>query len=199
MLLAIIYIFFAYLCGSINFAYLITKMVANIDIREVGSKNPGTTNVLRIAGKMPAILTLILDALKGFVVVFFAIFVNDSFSYSVAVCFAVLLGHMFPIFFGFKGGKGVATGLGVFLALMFIPTIIALGIFVLVFVCFGYVSLSSICAAVSLPIISYLCGYSLEPIIFSFAVAMLIVYKHRTNLIRLKEGKENKSVLFKRK
>ena len=199
MLLAIIYIFFAYLCGSINFAYLITKMVANIDIREVGSKNPGTTNVLRIAGKMPAILTLILDVLKGFVVVFFAIYINDSFSYSIIVCFAVLLGHIFPFFFGFKGGKGVATGLGVFLALMPMPTVIAFSIFVLVFLCFSYVSLSSICAALSLPIVSYFCGYSLEPRIFSFAIAMLIIYKHKANLKRLKYGKESKSVLFKRK
>lgn len=199
MLVAIIYIFCAYLCGSINFAYIITKMAVNVDIRKVGSNNPGTTNVLRIAGKWPAIFTLILDAFKGFVVVFFAIYINDSFSYSIIVCFAVLLGHIFPIFFGFKGGKGVATGLGVFLALMPMPTVIAFSIFVLVFLCFSYVSLSSICAALSLPIVSYFCGYSLEPRIFSFAIAMLIIYKHKANLKRLKYGKESKSVLFKRK
>ncbi|MDR2395615.1 MAG: glycerol-3-phosphate 1-O-acyltransferase PlsY [Endomicrobium sp.] len=199
MLLAIIYIICAYLCGSINFAYIITKMVVNVDIRKVGSNNPGTTNVLRIAGTWPAIFTLILDAFKGFIVVFFAIYISDSFSYSVMVCFAVLLGHMFPIFFSFKGGKGVATGLGVFLALMPMPTVIAFSIFILVFLCFSYISLSSICAALSLPIGSYFCGYSLEAIIFSFAIAMLIIYKHKSNLKRLKEGKENKSVLFKRK
>jgi glycerol-3-phosphate acyltransferase PlsY len=199
MLVAIIYLFCAYLCGSINFAYIITKMVVNVDIRKLGSNNPGTTNVLRIAGKWPAIFTLILETFKGFIVVFFAIFIDDSFSYSVMVCCAVMLGHMFSIFLGFKGGKGVATGLGVFLALMPMPTLIAFSIFVLVFLCFSYVSLSSICAALSLPIVSYFCGYSLEPIIFSFAIAMLIIYKHKANLKRLKEGKESKSVLFKRK
>ncbi|MDR1417676.1 MAG: glycerol-3-phosphate 1-O-acyltransferase PlsY [Endomicrobium sp.] len=199
MLLAIFYILFAYLCGSINFAYIITKMVVNVDIRNVGSKNSGTTNVLRIAGLFPAILTFLLDAFKGFIVVFFAIFINDSFSYSIIICFAALLGHMYPIFFKFKGGKGVATGLGVFLALMPAPTIIAFGVFIIVFICFGYVSLASVCAALSLPMVTYFCKYPLEPIIFSFAIAMLIIYKHRLNLKRLKEGKENKTVLFKRK
>jgi glycerol-3-phosphate acyltransferase PlsY len=199
MLLAIFYIFFAYLCGSINFAYIITKMAVKVDIRDVGSKNPGTTNVLRIAGIFPAILTFLLDAFKGFIVVFFAIFINDSFSYSIIICFAALLGHMFPIFLNFKGGKGVATGFGVFLALMPMPTIIACSIFVIVFICFGYMSLASVCAALSLPIGSYFCGYSLEPIIFSFAIAMLIIYKHRSNLKRFKEGKETKTILFKRK
>jgi glycerol-3-phosphate acyltransferase PlsY len=199
MLLTIFYVFFAYLCGSINFAYIITKMLINIDIRDIGSKNPGTTNVLRIVGIFPAILTFVLEAFKGFIVVFFAIFINDSFSYSIIICFAALLGHMFPIFFNFRGGKGVATGLGVFLALMPVPTIIAFGIFVIVFICFSYVSLASTCAALSLPIVTYFCKYPLEPIIFSFAIAMLIIYKHRSNLKRLKEGKENKTVLFKRK
>jgi glycerol-3-phosphate acyltransferase PlsY len=199
MFIKCFYLIFAYLCGSIPFAYIIAKIVGKVDIRTVGSGNPGTTNVLRSIGKGAAFATLFADSLKGFVPVFFAVMIDNSFSYSVVVAFAAIAGHMFTIFLKFKGGKGVATGLGVLLALMPLPSLVVFGIFGLVFVCSGYVALGSICASVSLPLVSYLAGYGIEPITFSFAVAMLIIYKHRANIKRLKAGTENRFRIFKGK
>jgi glycerol-3-phosphate acyltransferase PlsY len=140
-----------------------------------------------------------LDTLKGFIPVCFAIFVDASFSYSVAVAVICVVGHMFTVFLKFKGGKGVATGLGVFLALMPLPSLLAFVIFGLVVLLSGYVALGSVVAAVSLPLAVYFSGYSMEPILFSFAIALLIIYKHRTNIKRLKNGTENRFKIFKRK
>ena len=110
-----------------------------------------------------------------------------------------MLGHIFTIFLKFKGGKGVATGLGVFLALMPLPSLVAFGIFGLVFMFSGYVAMGSICAAISLPLSSYFSGHGIKAIIFSFAFAMLIIYKHKANIKRLKEGSENRFRMFKRR
>jgi glycerol-3-phosphate acyltransferase PlsY len=199
MLIEILYIVFAYLCGSVPFAYIIAKRVGNIDIRNVGSGNPGATNVFRTVGKGAGIATFIADTLKGFIPVSSAIFINDSFSYSAAVAIAVIVGHTATIFLNFKGGKGAATGLGVFLALMPLPSLAAFAVFGLVFILSGYVALGSICAALSLPLAAYFSGYSMEPMIFAFAVAGLVINKHKTNIKRLKEGTENRFKLFKRK
>ena len=199
MFIKFLYVVFAYLCGSIPFAYIIAKNVAKIDIRTVGSGNPGTTNVFRSVGKVAGIATFVADILKGFIPVYFAISMYNSFSYSVTVAITAILGHMFTIFLKFKGGKGVAIGLGVFLALMPLPSLIAFGIFGFVFVFSGYVALGSICATISLPLSSYFSGYGMETIMFSFASAMLIIYKHKANIKRLKEGSENRFRIFKRK
>ncbi|GHT42299.1 glycerol-3-phosphate acyltransferase [Endomicrobiia bacterium] len=200
MLAKVLYIIFTYLCGSIPFAYIIAKVVGKIDIRTVGSGNPGATNVLRTVGKGAGIATFAADILKGFIPVHFAI-IYDCFSYSVviAVVIAAIAGHMFTIFLNFKGGKGVATGLGVFLALMPWPSIIAFGIFGLVFIFSGYIALGSICSALSLPLTSYFLRYSVGHIILSSAVAILIVYKHKTNINRFKEGSESRFKIFKRR
>ncbi|GHT36770.1 glycerol-3-phosphate acyltransferase [Endomicrobiia bacterium] len=200
MLIKVLYIILTYLCGSIPFAYIIAKVVGKIDIRTVGSGNPGATNVLRSVGKGAGIATFAADILKGFIPVHFAI-IYDGFSYSVviAVVIAAIAGHMFTIFLNFKGGKGVATGLGVFLALMPWPSIIAFGIFGLVFIFSGYIALGSICSALSLPLTSYFLEYSVGHIILSSAVAILIVYKHKTNIKRLKEGSESRFKIFKRR
>ncbi|MDR1122593.1 MAG: glycerol-3-phosphate 1-O-acyltransferase PlsY [Endomicrobium sp.] len=199
MLIKFLYLIFAYLCGSIPFAYIVAKVVKKIDIRKIGSCNPGTTNVFRSIGKGTGILVFVFDTLKGFIPVFFAAFIDNSFSYSVAVSVVVIIGHMFTIFLNFKGGKGVATGFGVFLALMFLPCFVAFVVFGLVFLLSGYVALGSIVAAVTLPLAAYFTGYWLGPIIFSFAVAMLIIYKHKANIVRLKNGTENKFKILKRK
>ncbi|MDR3257149.1 MAG: glycerol-3-phosphate 1-O-acyltransferase PlsY [Endomicrobium sp.] len=199
MIIKIIYIIFSYFCGSIPFAYIISRAIGKVDIRTVGSGNPGVTNVFRTVGKCAGIITFIADTLKGFIPVYFAIFINNSFSYSVAVGAAAMLGHILTIFLNFKGGKGVATGLGVFLALMPLPSLLAFAVFSLVFVFSGYVALGSLCAAISLPLASYFSGYSTESIIFAFAMAVLIIYKHRANIKRLKAGSENRFNIFKRK
>ncbi|GHT58840.1 glycerol-3-phosphate acyltransferase [Endomicrobiia bacterium] len=199
MLRRILYIIFTYLCGSIPFAYIIAKVVGKVDIRTVGSGNPGATNVLRSIGKGAGIATFAADTLKGFIPVHFAIIYNFPYSMVIAVVIAAVAGHMFTIFLTFKGGKGVATGLGVFLALMPWPSIIAFGIFGLVFIFSGYIALGSICSALSLPLASYFLEYDVWDIILSSTVAILIVYKHKTNIKRLKEGSESRFKIFKRR
>jgi glycerol-3-phosphate acyltransferase PlsY len=199
MLIKFLYLIFAYLCGSIPFAYIVAKAIKKVDIRKVGSGNPGTTNVFRSVGTSAGLAVFALDTLKGFIPVYFAIYINTSFSYSVAVAVAAVVGHMFTAFLSFKGGKGVATGLGVFLALMPLPSLIAFVIFGVIVLFSGYVVLGSIVAAVSVPLAAYFSGYSIEPILFSFAIASLIIYKHRVNIVRLKNGTENRFKIFKRK
>jgi len=110
-----------------------------------------------------------------------------------------MLGHVFSVFLKFAGGKGAATGLGVFIALIPMSALIAFIIFILVFMFSGYVSLGSICAAISLPVTSYLLGYNAKYVAFSFVSALLVIYTHRTNIKRLKEGCENKLKIFRRK
>ncbi|MCA6079994.1 MAG: glycerol-3-phosphate 1-O-acyltransferase PlsY [Endomicrobium sp.] len=199
MLIKILYIVLAYLCGSIPFAYIIAKAVGRVDIRAVGSGNCGSANVFRSVGKRAGIATFIADTLKGFIPVYFAIFIDNTFFYFVAVAAAAITGHMFTIFLKFKGGKGVATGLGVFLALMPLPALIAFAVFGLVFVFSGYVSLGSICAVICLPLASYFSGYSIATVAFAFAAAVFIVYKHKANIKRLMEGSERRSKIFKKK
>ncbi|GMO53025.1 MAG: glycerol-3-phosphate 1-O-acyltransferase PlsY [Candidatus Endomicrobiellum trichonymphae] len=199
MLIKILYIIITYLCGSIPSAYIVAKANGKVDIRTVGSGNSGATNVFREIGKCAGVITLIADILKGFIPVYFATFIDNSFSYSVAVAAAAMVGHVFTIFLKFKGGKGVATGLGVFFALMRWPSLIALAIFGLAFVFSRYVSLGSICAVISLPLTSYFLGYSAEVVIFTFAITLLIIYRHRTNIKRLIERSENKLRIFKKK
>jgi glycerol-3-phosphate acyltransferase PlsY len=199
MLIKFLYLIFAYLCGSIPFAYVIAKAVKKVDIRKVGSGNPGTTNVFRFIGTGAGFLVFALDTLKGFIPVCFATFIDTSFSYSVTVAVASIIGHMFTVFFNFKGGKGVATGLGVFLALMPLPSLVAFVIFSFVVLLSGYVALGSVVAAVSVPLAAYFSGYSTEPILFCFAISALIIYKHRTNIKRLKNGTENRFKIFRRK
>ncbi|MDR0800568.1 MAG: glycerol-3-phosphate 1-O-acyltransferase PlsY [Endomicrobium sp.] len=199
MLIKILYIVLAYLCGSVPFAYIIAKVVGKVDIRAVGSGNCGSTNVFRSIGKGAGIATFISDTLKGFIPVYFAVFIDNTFSYSVAVAAAAIAGHMFTIFLKFKGGKGVATGLGVFSALMPLPALIAFAVFSLVFVFSGYVSLGSICAVICLPLAACFSGYSVALVAFTFAATIFVVYKHRTNIKRLMEGSEFKLKIFKKK
>jgi glycerol-3-phosphate acyltransferase PlsY len=199
VLTKIIYIFFSYLCGSIPFAYIVAKVFGKADIRAIGSGNPGATNVLRSVGKIAGILTFAVDVAKGFVPVYFALIIDSSFYYSVAVAFAAIIGHMFTIFLKFNGGKGVATGLGVFLALMPLPSVVAFIIFSLVFVFSGYAALGSVCAAVGLSLASFFSGYGVDHIMFSFVVSVFIIYKHRANIKRLKGGSENRFRVFKGK
>jgi glycerol-3-phosphate acyltransferase PlsY len=187
-----LYLVFAYLCGSIPFAYIVAKVVKKIDIRKAGSGNPGATNVFRLVGKGAGIAVFVFDTLKGFIPVFFVTLIDNSFSYYVAVAAVAIIGHMFTIFLNFKGGKGVATGFGVFLVLMPLPCFVAFTVFGLAFLLSGYVALGSIIATVTLPLVAYFVGYGLKFIIFSFAAAMLIIYKHKANIMRLKNGIENR-------
>ena len=179
---------YSYLLGSIPFGLILTKIFLKKDIREIGSGNIGTTNVLRTGKKSLAVTTLILDLLKGYfsIIITFTYFEN-LISYSSLICF---IGHIFPIWLKFKGGKGVATYLGVILALSY-KFFLIFGItwLVLSFL-FRYASLSSIVSSLIVFVYSYFFINNFSLILFIFFV--IIVYTHRENIVRLKNSEESK-------
>jgi glycerol-3-phosphate acyltransferase PlsY len=198
----------AYLLGSIPFGYLLMRIARGTDVRASGSGNIGATNVARAGGKKLGILTLFLDTLKGYVAVFLAEWLaKEVFSnldpqqrpyilsgMSLAVLFA-MIGHIFPAWLKFRGGKGVATGLGCFLALAPKAVLVVMAIFVAIVVVSRYVSLGSIIASAAFPLFAYLLyRQDASPAMLAVTVAAsaLIILKHRTNIERLIGGTENR-------
>lgn len=181
----------AYLLGSIPTGLLLAK-AAGVDIRSSGSGNIGATNVYRTLGRGVGILTLLGDCLKGVIPVVIAAYWGMSDSWVAAVGLAAFLGHIFTVFLGFKGGKGVATALGVFLAVSPPAVGAALLIFVVVVWKWRYISLASITAAVAMP--GMMAVFDSRPplVIMTVIVALLVVLKHRENISRLREGTESK-------
>lgn len=182
----------AYLLGSVSFGILVSKAFGLPDPRTVGSGNPGATNVLRSGKKSAAILTLLGDALKGWLPVWAALQTDMLMWVVAAVGIAVFLGHLYPIYHKFKGGKGVATALGVLLA---ISPLVALGTLVtwlLVFAFSRYASLASIMAALLAPLHAY---YYLRPykdyLLMTLVLAVLLVWRHRSNIVKLLNGTES--------
>ena len=193
MLKIIIYLLLAYLCGAIPFGYVIAKLFKRVDIRTIGSGNPGATNVYRTISKPLGVLTLVLDLLKGFIPVYFTMLLNpDSVWLIIAVAFVTIIGHIFTVFLNFKGGKGVATGCGVFLALNPLAILICFLVFVLFLVLFRYVSFASIMAAATLPISLYFLNSMAEIVIFASIISILVIVRHISNIKRLLNGTENK-------
>jgi len=194
----------AYLLGSIPFGLLMAKLFGRGDVRKEGSGNIGATNVSRVAGPLPGILTLLLDGAKGAAAVLVAgRYSNDSAMWMVIAGLAALAGHCFPVWLKFKGGKGVATAAGVYLALCPPAFLSGLILFLLVAGFSRYVSLGSVAAAVAMPLLMYFlwAPHHAPPLVITFgalAVAVLIVYKHDGNLQRLVEGTEPK-FYFRRK
>ena len=179
---------YSYLLGSIPFGLVLTKIFLKKDIREIGSGNIGTTNVLRTGKKSLAVATLVLDLLKGyFSIVITFIYFENLISYSALICFT---GHIFPIWLKFKGGKGVATYLGVILAISY-KFFLIFGItwLVLSFL-FRYASLSSIISSLIVFVYSYFFINNFSLILFIFFV--IIIYTHRDNIVRLKNSEESK-------
>jgi glycerol-3-phosphate acyltransferase PlsY len=189
----VICIIAAYIVGSIPTGYLITLAVKGIDIRQHGSGNPGATNVFRVAGPVPGAITFIIDFLKGFVPVILAVrYFGSAFEiYWILIGLAALSGHMWTIFLGFKGGKGVATGAGVFFALLPVPTAAAFVMFWIVFFITRYVSVASITAAILLPVFSFLTHKPLSISVFAACAAVLIIFRHRSNISKLFNGTES--------
>jgi glycerol-3-phosphate acyltransferase PlsY len=189
----------AYLLGSIPFGYLLVRIFRKEDIRSTGSGNIGATNVARSGGKGLGILTLLLDLLKAFAAVRIAQhlapgapgFPSDL---AVAAGIAAVLGHVFPIWLGFKGGKGVASALGVFLALVPLAALCALGVFIVVFAITRYVSLASILAAVMMPPLCLLWMPDRSPLFVGgiIFISLLVIAKHHANIARLMQGKESR-------
>lgn len=187
----------AYFIGAIPTGYLVVKALKDIDIRKVGSGNIGATNVKRVLGMKWFLIVLALDALKGFVPVTVAalIFGNKYPFLPVIAGLAAILGHTFTIFLNFKGGKGVATSLGVFLALAPFSLLTCTVVFIILLLFFGYISLGSIAAAAMLPIFVFIYGegghmYLVQ--VLSLAGSVFIIYKHKDNIKRLLNGTENK-------
>lgn len=203
----------AYLIGSVPFGYIAGKLLRGIDIRKHGSGNPGATNVLRVIGKPAGISVLILDTAKGFLPVYFlAPYLADLAAKSAPdttilpailwqiICgLAVINGHIFTIFLKFRGGKGVATSIGVIFALSYLAGLCSLGVWALAVLVTRYVSLGSILGAISLPV--WLILWTEKPfdkeaglplLIFGAVISVTVVIKHRGNIKRLISGTENK-------
>ena len=197
--------FAAYLLGSIPFGLLLAKVFGGGDVRKAGSGNIGATNVTRVAGPLAGILTLIFDAAKGAAAVWLAArATNDSATWMTISAFSVLLGHCYPVWLKFKGGKGVATALGVFLALSPLAAVSALLLFILCVVYWRFVSLGSVAAAAAMPLLIYFLwapGHA-PPIVIdlgTLAIAGLVIFKHRGNLQRLADGTEPRFSFGKKK
>ena len=207
------YALLAYLMGSIPFAILVGRKFYGIDVREHGSGNAGATNVFRVLGKGPGTVVLLLDILKGFFAVQLAYLMLkvgggagavvplESFFFPVIFGILAVVGHMLPVFAKFKGGKGVATLFGMIIALD--PRVAGLGflVFVIVNIITGYVSVGSMVAGLSIPVLFVgVFGYrDLSVVVFSLAVAVLVVYTHRKNIKRLMAGEEMKSRILVKK
>ncbi len=200
----------AYLIGSINFSIIISKKLAGFDVREKGSGNAGSTNVLRTVGKGAAILTLIGDILKGVVAILIALLagklvqgLDNSLLVQLAGIF-VIVGHTFPVFFGFKGGKGVATSLGVLLMTNWQIGLICLVFALVLMALTRMVSVGSIAAAILFPVLVAFIDQNFivsashwNYFIYSILVALLVIFNHRSNLKRIFTGTENK-ISFKK-
>ncbi len=182
----------SYFIGSISFGYLIARSIKKVDIRKLGSGNPGATNIQRVLGLRYAVIVLLLDVLKGLVVVILAFsFLAETWVILLA-CLAVIAGHNWPIFFAFKGGRGVATTLGVFLGLAPLPTVVVFIIAAAVIAVTRYVSLGSITGAVSIPVYMLALKYPFEYLVFGFIVSIFIIWRHFPNIKRLIQGRELK-------
>jgi glycerol-3-phosphate acyltransferase PlsY len=184
-------IIIAYLLGSIPFGYLIVRRKVGDDIRHSGSGGTGATNVSRRAGKAAGIFTLLLDALKGSAAVLIAKTVGGEDWVIAAAAIAVLVGHIFPVWLGFRGGKGVATGAGVFLVLAPVAVLCAGVIFLAIVFSTRYVSLGSMLGAAAIPLFVWLLSDSRPLLIAAVLGALLIVFAHRGNIARLARGTES--------
>ncbi|HEY4229985.1 MAG TPA: glycerol-3-phosphate 1-O-acyltransferase PlsY [Thermoanaerobaculia bacterium] len=183
----------AYLLGSISFAVLIVRLRTGRDIRTEGSRNAGATNVARAHGKALGVAVGLLDLAKGAGAVLLMRTATADPRYTAAAGLAAIVGHVFPIFYGFRGGKGVATAIGAFLVLAPLPTLVCAGVFLLVVLVTRYVSLGSILAMVLLPPVAGALFHAPRPIVAAAAAAaVLIVIKHRENLGRLVRGEERR-------
>jgi acyl phosphate:glycerol-3-phosphate acyltransferase len=195
----------AYLIGSIPTGFLMTKIFMGTDIRSAGSKNVGATNVYRVAGKLPGLLTLVIDIVKGVVVVtvvadFFYSYLPDvdyTF-YKTFMGLIAIFGHIWPVFLKFKGGKGVATTIGVTGAIAPLVLLTSLIIWLIVFIPTKYVSLGSISFGIALPISALIFDQPFYVVIFCVILCFINTYKHKDNIKRLLKREENKTIIGKK-
>lgn len=206
--LNILSLILAYLIGSIPTAVWIGKIFYNLDVREHGSGNAGATNTFRVLGKAAGIPVLIFDILKGILAISLATTLGDYIkggdsliNLKIALGVSAFLGHLYPIYVGFRGGKGVATMLGIIISLNYPSALLAVAVFIIVFKISKYVSLSAMIAAYSYPVFILVIYKSNSPtmVVFSLLVAIIITITHQKNIERLFNSKESKMSLFKPK
>ncbi len=191
-MILILMICVAYLIGAIPTGVLLTRLVGGSDIRKAGSGNIGATNVYRVAGRKMGILTLVGDCLKGVVPVLIAIKLGLPLEGVALVSLAAFIGHCYPIYLGFKGGKGVATALGIFLVLSPKAILVALLVFIVVLLIWRYISLASITAAAVIPFVIAYFNRSLPLFGATLIIAAIVIWRHRGNIERLRAGTENR-------
>ena len=205
----LIVIFIGYILGSIPSAVWMGKLFHGIDIREHGSKNAGATNTFRVFGNKSGTIVLAMDILKGYAAAstplllshMYIGFKDEILILQLTASFCAIIGHVFPVLANFKGGKGVASTLGIIIAINPETAFICLGCFILVFSVWKYVSLGAIVASVLFPFVSYF--FMLEDarimIIFSIVISLIVLFSHRKNIQRLLRGEENKMNFLRRK
>ncbi|WP_347549836.1 glycerol-3-phosphate 1-O-acyltransferase PlsY [Pseudalkalibacillus hwajinpoensis] len=192
-MIAILICIAAYLLGSVSFSYLLARILKKIDIRDHGSGNAGATNTLRVLGTGPAIAVLALDVIKGILAVWLGYWFSNEPIVPFLAGICAIIGHNWPVFFGFRGGKGVATTIGVFATLAFLPALYAGIIAIFSIFITRFVSLGSLIFVVLTPaFIFILGGYPASYIILGVLLAVLSVWRHRTNVKRLVTGTESK-------
>ena len=194
IILNLLILFLGYLFGSFPSGYLAGRIAKGIDIRSLGSGSTGATNVLRHIGKRAAITVFLLDVFKGVISILLAKYFLLNDSWQVAIGLSTLIGHIWPVWLNWKGGKAVATGLGVFLGISWQVGLATLGIFIVMIILFRIVSLASLSAALALPLIMFLSFKTSNislPFLFISLIAMtLVIWRHRENIVRLINGKE---------
>ncbi|MNW39985.1 putative glycerol-3-phosphate acyltransferase [compost metagenome] len=193
MALNVIAFIICYLLGSVSFSVVLAKALKGIDIRQHGSGNAGATNTLRVLGKGPAILVLVLDVLKGIAAVWIGRWLGGDSEWVAALCgLAAIIGHNWPIYFRFRGGKGIATTIGVMATLIFFPALFAGIIAILSIVFTRYVSLGSLIFVLLTPIF-FVFTNDIGPYFWaSLIICAFAFWRHRTNIVKLAQGKENK-------
>ena len=192
MLINILLIFSAYLLGSVSAAIIVCKTLGLPDPRTGGSGNPGTTNVMRLYGKKAASLTLVGDIFKGIIPVLLAKVIVDS-EFIIAICgLAAFLGHIFPIYFKFEGGKGVATLIGILFATHWLLGVSYIITWILTALIFRYSSLAALIAALPIPIYSYFIEHNNQYTISFTVIAIILFWRHKPNIYNLLNGKEDK-------
>lgn len=189
----ILTVLFGYLLGSISTGVVLSKLFAKTDIRTQGSGNAGTTNMLRILGRKMALLTFVGDMLKGIIAVFIGKTLVGGDLGGVLGVVGAVLGHYYPLYFGFKGGKGIATSFGSLLFVFPIQALIAFTVFLILVAVTHYVSVGSVAAAITLPLLVVLTTpYNLAVYVLVCGIGISVIWRHRANIVRLIQHKENK-------
>tara|TARA_B110000483_G_scaffold222514_1_gene279534 strand:- start:203 stop:790 length:588 start_codon:yes stop_codon:yes gene_type:complete len=182
----------AYFIGSLSFGIIISYFFKLSDPRTTGSRNPGATNVMRTGNKVAALLTLLGDMLKATIVITVANYMNLSEIHLAVISIAVLLGHIFPVYYKFKGGKGVATALGILLGINWMLALAVFFVWLFVFTIWRFSSLAAIVATFTAPIISYYLGFSSEILWLNIIISTIVIYRHKANITNLLNGKEHR-------